>query len=135
VHHHFHHFVFETASPHHAERGDGRPAPVAEIAPEPPSVAEPGEDAELAEMLRLEPAPVITDEPEPAPVITDERAPAPVAIDATPSPPPRNALEADLFARLAAARAKNAPATGKDTGKPEGGSADSAVAPGGVSTN
>jgi len=144
--HHYHHFIFETASP-----------PVADETPRPEcrlrarhSKAEPvpGEDAELDEMLRLEPLPDATSSetlhPEPyaassetahPELIPDEAAPAPLAFDEPPARPPRSALERDLLARLAAARAKNAPATAQGSGEPDGGSADSAMAPGGVSTD
>jgi len=63
-------------------------------------------------------AEVIPDEPEPE-VIPDKPV-APVAVDQAPNRAPRNALEADLFARLAAARLKNAPQTDEGTGQPEG---------------
>lgn len=135
--HHYHHFVFETASaptPSAARQITPKAEPVAPVA------ASPSGDAELDEMLRLEPAPVaepevIPDEPEPE-VIPDKPEPpaVPLAFDEPPNRPPRSALERDLLARLAAARAKNAPGPGKDTGQPEGGSVDSAMAPGGVST-
>jgi hypothetical protein len=45
-------------------------------------------------------------EPVPAPVAVAPSAPSPVAIDETPKRQPRTALEADLYAKLEAARAK-----------------------------
>jgi len=112
--HHYHHFIFETASA------------VADVASSKTAHPEPVRDAELDEMLGPEPVrdvPVseppdatvsepLLPEPEAAPVIPDKRA-EPVRIDETPSRQPRNALERDLFARLAAARHKNAPGPGK----------------------
>jgi len=155
--HHYHHFIFEPVADV-ASPKTPRPEPDAtssETLHTPSAVSEDGSpgmpDAELIEMLRLPDAPssetphpepvtdeadaeVIPDEAEPE-LIPDKPAPAPVAFDEPPARPPRSALERDLLARLAAARAKNAPGPGKDTGEPEGPPADSAMAPGGVSTD
>lgn len=60
-------------------------------------------------------APVIPDKPG---VIPGNRA-APVTVDQTPNRAPRNALEADLFARLAAARLKNTPRADEEAGQTE----------------
>jgi len=51
--------------------------------------------------------------------VTDNIA-APVAVDASPAREPRNDLERDLFARLAAARAKNAPPGQGGAGQTQG---------------
>ena len=132
--HHYHHFIFEPAK-------------------EPAPRAEPEIDAELEEMLHgsspqaIQPtgpsapeaspgnvsASVIPDEPEAAPIPdkvaeperVPDRAARPLAFDEPPNRPPRSDLERDLLARLAAARARNAPATANGSGEPEGSPAPS----------
>lgn len=108
--------------------------PVAEIAPrdvvaepERPSVAEP--DIDLDELLGPEPTPVDDAEivpdkladpvvPDKPGVIPDNRSP--IAFDEAPRHAARSPLEADLLARLAAARAKNASRTDDGTTQTEG---------------
>jgi hypothetical protein len=106
--HHYHHHDVHVFVDHAAPI-------VAEIAPE--------HDAELDEMLngRTPSAPVVAEiAPEPERIPDKIAEPAPLAIDAAPARPPRSPLEADLFARLAAARAKNVPRADDGSGQTEG---------------
>jgi hypothetical protein len=100
---------------------NGGPPPVPP-APVPPQLTFAPEqpDAELDEMLALpddvaeiaelpdepEAAPPVPDEPEASGNVPVPSTPAPMAISETPKRVPRTALEADLFAKLEAARTK-----------------------------